>query len=185
LANAVRLSLRTTQPNATSETETQTTYETERALETEERKVIRMTAEERSTKTGDTYLDLVKQHPLRSIRSEGELDAAQAVIDDLFRRELDDAGHAYLDALSDLVILYERDHHPIPPLAPHELLAYMLEERGLSQADLVRTTGLAKATVSDLVSGKRAFTVAQMHRVGAVFGLPATVFLPPAPSMDG
>ena len=125
----------------------------------------------------DTYFDLVKRHPLRSIQSENELDAAQAVIDELLRRELDDGERAYLDALSDLVILYEQDHQAVLPLPPHELLALALRERGLSQADLVRRTGIAKATVSDLVSGKRPFTVDQMHRVGSIFGLPAAVFM--------
>ena len=120
----------------------------------------------------------VRRHRLRSIRTEAELDAAQTVIDGLLRRELDDGELAYLDALSDLVILYERDRHPIPPLAPHELLAHLPAERGMSQAELVRQMGLAKATVSDLVTDKRAFTVGQMHRVADVFGLPARVFLP-------
>ena len=35
-----------------------------------------------------------------------------------------------------------------------------------------------RSTVSDLVSGKRPFTVKQMHAVASVFGLPGTVFLP-------
>jgi HTH-type transcriptional regulator / antitoxin HigA len=134
----------------------------------------------RRAKLPDSYFELVKRHPLRSIRTEADLDAAQAVIDDLLRRELDAGELAYLDALSDLVLLYERDHHPIPPLPPHDLLAQVLADRAMSQADLARATGLAKATVSDLVSGKRAFTVDQMHRVAGVFGLPARVFLPRA-----
>jgi len=142
--------------------------------------MTRTTTAKRRAKLPDTYFDLVKRHPLRSIRTEAELDAAQAVIDDLLRRELDDGGMAYLDALSDLVILYEREHHPVPPLAPHELLAHLLADRSMSQADLVRATGIAKATVSDLVTGKRPFTVDQMHRVAGVFGLPARVFFPRA-----
>jgi HTH-type transcriptional regulator/antitoxin HigA len=114
----------------------------------------------------------------KSIQTDADLDAAQAVVDGLLRQDLDAGGQAYLDALSDLVILYERDRHPVPPLAPHELLAYLLAERNMSQADLVRQTRVAKATVSDLVSGKRVFTVEQMHLVAGVFGLPATVFMP-------
>lgn len=139
--------------------------------------MIKTKARSRSVRMTDSYFDLVKRHPLRSIQNESELDAAQAVIDDLLRRKLDAGGLAYLDALSDLVILYERDHHAIPPLAPAELLAHLLEERGLSQADLVRRTGIAKATVSDLVSGKRPFTVEHMHRIAEVFNLPAAVFI--------
>ena len=125
----------------------------------------------------DSYLCARKRHPLMSIRSENELDGAQTVIDGLLREELDEGKQAYLDALSDLVILYEQEHHAVAPLPPHELLAHMLKERGMSQAELARRAGLAKATVSDLVTGKRAFTVKQMHAVAGIFGLPGSVFL--------
>ncbi len=127
-----------------------------------------------------TYFELVKRHPLTTIRSEAELDAAQALMDALLRRDLDNGGRAYLEALSDLVIVYELEHYAMRPLPPHELLARMLKERNMSQADLVRATGLAKATVSDLVAGRRKFTVDQMEVVATVFGLPGVVFMPEA-----
>ncbi len=150
----------------------------ESTLKTEAGIVIRMKTPRRSTAIPDTYFALVKRHPLRSIRNELELDAAQAAVDALLREDLDDGGLIYLDALSDLVIVYEQDHHAVTPLPPHELLAHMLEERNMSQADLARQTGLAKATVSDLATGKRRFTVQQMHTVASVFGLPGAVFMP-------
>jgi HTH-type transcriptional regulator/antitoxin HigA len=150
----------------------------ETSAETEAEIMSRTKTAGRSTAVSDTYFALVKRHPLKSIRNERELDAAQEVVDDLLREDLDDGGRTYLDALSDLVIVYEQDHHAVAPLPPHELLAHMLEERGMSQADLTRMTGLAKATVSDLVTGKRPFTVNQMHAVANVFGLPGTVFMP-------
>ncbi len=127
----------------------------------------------------DTYLKLVKRHPLRSIRTEADLDAAQVVIDELVAEDLDAGGRAYLDALSDLVILYERERHPVPPLPPAELLAHLLADRGLSQSELGRRADLSRAAVSELVSGKRSFTVAQMHVVAGVFGVPPAVFLAP------
>lgn len=127
----------------------------------------------------DTYMALVKRHPLRSIRTETDLDAAQGVIDELVAEDLDAGGQSYLDALSDLVILYEREGHPVPPLSPAELLAHLLTERGLSQAELGRRAELSRAAVSELVSGKRPFTVAQMHAVAGVFGVPPAVFLAP------
>jgi HTH-type transcriptional regulator/antitoxin HigA len=132
----------------------------------------------RSTGDADTYFALVKRHRLTSIRSEKDLDAAQSVVDALLRENLDDGGQAYLDALSDLIIVYEQEHHAIAPLPPHELLAHMLQERRMSQADLMRVTGLAKATISDLVTGRRPFTVKQMQAVANLFGLPGAVFMP-------
>jgi HTH-type transcriptional regulator / antitoxin HigA len=132
----------------------------------------------RSSSVPDSYFTLVKRHPLTSIREDKELEAAQSMVNALLRENLDDGGQAYLDALSDLIIVYEQEHHAIAPLAPHELLAHMLQERAMSQAELMRMTGLAKATVSNLVTGRRPFTVDQMHTVARVFGLPGTVFLP-------
>ena len=63
----------------------------------------------------DTYLALVKRHPLTSIRSEKDFAEAQAVADDLLREELDDGKQAYLDTLSDLMIIYEQEHHAVAP----------------------------------------------------------------------
>lgn len=148
------------------------------AFETEPDLMSRAKSDVRAGGIPDSYLALVKRHPLKSIRSETDLDAAQAVVDDLLREELDDGEQAYLDALSDLVIVYEQQHDAVAPLPPHELLVQMLEERGMSQAELARTAGLAKATVSNLATGKRPFTVKQMHAVASIFGLPGTVFLP-------
>lgn len=128
----------------------------------------------------DSYFDLVRRHPLRSIRDEASLDVAQEIINELLRSPLDSGQEAYLDALSDLVMLYEREHHPVDPLPPNEMLAYLLEDRAMSQADLVRATGIAKATVSDLVGGKRAFTVRQMQLIGSALGVPSEAFMPMA-----
>jgi HTH-type transcriptional regulator/antitoxin HigA len=151
---------------------------TQAAFETEPDLMSRAKSDARAGAVPVSYLALVKRHPLTSIRSENDLDAAQAVIDERLREELDDGRQAYLDALSDLVIVYEQQHHAVAPLPPHELLAHMLEERGMSQAELARMAGLAKATVSDLASGKRPFTVKHMHAVASIFGPPGSVFLP-------
>ena len=150
----------------------------EAALKTDPETMTRTKNAVRAGTIPDSYLALVKRHPLTSIRNENALDASQAVIDALLRENLDAGGQAYLDALSDLVIVYEQEHYAVVPLPPHELLAHMLEERGMSQADLARSAGLAKATVSDLATGKRPFTVHQMHAVANIFGLPGSVFLP-------
>lgn len=131
------------------------------------------------TPAPDTYLALVQRHPLRSIRGEAELDAAQAVIDGLLAEDLDAGGRAYLDALSDLVILYERDRHPVPALPANELLAELLADRGLSQAELGRRTGLPRSTVSELLGGKRPFTLSHLHAIAAALGVPAAAFLNP------
>ena len=125
-----------------------------------------------------SYWKLIQIWPLLSIRSESELNAAQSLVDQLLTQYLDQGGQAYLETLSDLILVYEQDHHPIEPLPPDELLAQLLTERQMTQADLVRQTGIAKATISDLAAGKRAFTVEQMQLISQIFHLPAAVFFP-------
>jgi len=60
------------------------------------------------TKKLSAYLALVTEHPLFSIRSEAQLNAAQKVMDRLLAKDKPEAGEEmYLDALSDLVWAYE------------------------------------------------------------------------------
>ena len=66
----------------------------ETRLETKEDIMIRTKTPRRPITLPDTYFTL--WHPLRSIQSDAELDAAQAIIDDLLRQELDEGGMAYL-----------------------------------------------------------------------------------------
>lgn len=136
-----------------------------------------MNAIKSSKKKNDSYQELVQERPLHAIRSEKQLDEAQEFVDELLTRELDTGGQAYLDALSDLIIVYEQANHPIEPLPAHQLLEQLLLQHDKSQADLVRETKIAKATISELVSGKRAFTVDQMRLIGKAFHLPAAIFL--------
>jgi antitoxin component HigA of HigAB toxin-antitoxin module len=118
-------------------------------FETEREIMSRMRSKVRAGAIPESYLALVKRHPLSSIRSENDLVAAQAVIDDLLRDKLDVGTQAYLDALSDLVILYEHEHHALAPLPAHELLAQMLEDRGTTSQALTFVRGILSSAVSD------------------------------------
>src|SRR3954468_20669933 len=55
----------------------------------------------------DTYFALVKEFPLTHIRDDEHLKEAQEAIDQLLQEELDEGAQAYLDALTDLVEIYE------------------------------------------------------------------------------
>lgn len=74
-------------------------------------------------KVHDSYLNLIKQFPLTVITSEEELDASQAVVDELLTSigEFDPGQLQYLDVLSELIIIYEDVHYPIEPLSDEEM----------------------------------------------------------------
>jgi HTH-type transcriptional regulator/antitoxin HigA len=132
----------------------------------------------RTRRRESCYITLVKRFPLVPIRDERHLDRAQEVIERLLARRLSRAEEEYLDVLSSLVESYEQTHHPIPDVPPHNLLAYLLESNGMSQAELAAATGIAKATVSDLVSGKRKPTADHVVLLGRHFAISPTAFLP-------
>jgi len=73
----------------------------------------------------DTYLHLIQELPLVSITSDEHLDAAQAMLDRLTdKKTLDGGEQAYLDALCDLVAVYEDKYHPIPAASDADLLRH-------------------------------------------------------------
>jgi HTH-type transcriptional regulator/antitoxin HigA len=102
----------------------------------------------------ERYLALVQQFPLRPLRSDADLDGAVAVVDALTdRAELAPEESDYLEVLGRLIDGYEAERDPLPEVSPVEALRYLLEEHGLTQADLRAQTGLPVATISDAVIG--------------------------------
>lgn len=56
------------------------------------------------------------------------------------------------------------------------MVQFLMEQRGLKQADLVPLLG-SRAQVSDLVNGKRGISKAQVKKLAEYFGVSAELFL--------
>jgi len=120
---------------------------------------------------------LVRAFPLRPLRSEEELDRAIAVIDSLLDREdLDPAEADYLDVLADLVERYETEHDPIGDVSDADLLAHLIDARGVTQADVARGTRIAVSTISEVLSGKRTLSRTHIGKLARYFGVDPGVF---------
>jgi HTH-type transcriptional regulator/antitoxin HigA len=105
---------------------------------------------------GDLYLDLIREFPLRPLRTDADLDDAVAMIDRLIDRgELAPEERDYLAVLSNLVEDYEDEHDPLPELSGVSALRFLIEENGLSQAQLSKETGVPETTLSEVLTGKR------------------------------
>ncbi len=83
---------------------------------------------------------------------------------------------AALDLMVRLIQDYEEEHHPLPEPSPHEMLAYLMEKRGLKQADLVPIFN-SRGYVSDVINGKRAISKARARQLGVFFNVAADVFI--------
>lgn len=121
-------------------------------------------------KSRDSYMELVLDFPLASIKSIEHLAEAQRVIDGLLSRGTLDAGEeTYLDALSDLVGSYEDEHHSIEPASDADMLRHLMEAKGVSQMQLSRDTGLPKSTISEVLAGKKPFSRKLIHTLSNYF----------------
>ena len=75
-----------------------------------------------------------------------------------------------------LIEAYEDQRYPVPRAAPHEFLRALLEDRGLSQADIAPLLG-GRGHASEILSGKRSISKAQAKNLAAHFGLSVEVFI--------
>lgn len=79
-----------------------------------------------------------------------------------------------LQFLSVLVEAYDDDHDPLDESkgTPQSVVAFMLEQHGMTRADLHGPMG-GKTRVSEFFAGKRALSVAQIRALHKELGIPA------------
>lgn len=132
-----------------------------------------------SPTVGDDYLDLIKEFPLRPIRSKEEFSAAGAILDRLIGRE--DLTPGQRDYLSGLVRFVE-DHEQEQRTAwlkgqtPIELLKHLMEENDMNRSDLGYVLG-SRGLASEVLSGKRGLSKLLIGKLAARFGVDAGLFL--------
>lgn len=125
----------------------------------------------------DRYLELVRRFPLRPLRTDADLDAAVAVVDGLLDQdELSDAERDYLDVLSNQIEAYESEAIPIRPVGDAEMLRFLIESRGETQAAVATAAGIAESTISEVVAGKRTLNRSQIGKLAKYFHVEPGVF---------
>lgn len=109
--------------------------------------------------------------------SENLIDRANAIVDELLgREELCPEEERTLDALSGLIERHERDTMPPGPVSDGDMLAHILDARGLSQAELARRAGIAATTISAVIAGRRRLTREHIQRLAGKLGIRPGVF---------
>ena len=130
----------------------------------------------------DDYLKLIRQFPLREIRSDRELQQAHAILKPLFmrnERSLTPGESDYLGALTVLVHDYEARRYPMPPdmHTPLRRLNYLIEQGGMKTVDLMKLLGVSQSLVSLILRGKRELTKAHVLKLADHFKLNPSYFL--------
>ena len=120
---------------------------------------------------------LTKAQP-KIIETDEEFDRMTALLEELtfFERDLTAEQQALAKLLQKLITDYDDEHYPLPEGKPHEMVQFLMEQKGLKQKDLVSLIG-SRAQVSDLVRGTRGISKAQAKKLAGFFGVSAELFL--------
>ena len=129
----------------------------------------------------DSYMRLVREFPLRPIRTQRQYDQAIKVMEKLIVRDensLDNGEADYLDVLSDLIEAYEEQHYPMAEdtTQPLDRLTHLMREGKLTVSNLGRILG-SRPAASMVLHGKRELSKAQVRRLAEYFRLDPGYFL--------
>ena len=117
------------------------------------------------------------------IDSKAELARARALVDRLMASE-SAADTARLEAQARLIAAYEEKMWPRRAPGTAEIVRYLMDQHGLSRADMVPILGTA-SRVSEVLRGKKGLSMTMVQRLRARFGVPADVLLPPVTKANG
>lgn len=113
------------------------------------------------------------------IRDEVQYRAALELLAVLWSAVPDGADTPYgglFDTLASRIETYEDEHYAVPDVPPHRLLAFAMEQKGVTQTEVGAATGISQSTLSKLVRGERALTVEQIRILARYFNLDVSAF---------
>jgi HTH-type transcriptional regulator/antitoxin HigA len=110
------------------------------------------------------------------IDSDAELARARALVDQLWDSQ-EPADIARLEAQARLIAAYEASKWPRRPPSTAELIRHLMDQQGLTRADMVPILGTA-SRVSEVLRGKKELSMAMVQRLRAQFGVPADLLIP-------
>ena len=111
------------------------------------------------------------------IDSDAELARARALVDQLWDSQ-DPADVARLQAQARLIAAYEDSKWPRRPPSTAELIRHLMDQHGLTRADMIPILGTA-SRVSEVLRGKKELSMTMVQRLRARFRVPADLLIPP------
>jgi HTH-type transcriptional regulator/antitoxin HigA len=113
------------------------------------------------------------------IETEGENEAALAIVEALMEKGDDGRNHeedAILDLLVTLIEQFEKKEYRLPEGTPLNALKYLVEANGLKAVELEPIFG-SRGRVSDVLSGRRDISKEQAKRLAERFNVSAAAFI--------
>jgi HTH-type transcriptional regulator/antitoxin HigA len=111
------------------------------------------------------------------IDSDAEFARARALVDQLWDSD-DPTDVARLQAQARLIAAYEESKWPRRPPNTADLIRHLMDQHGLTRADMVPILG-TPSRVSEVLRGKKGLSMAMVQRLRTRFQIPADLLLPP------
>lgn len=124
-----------------------------------------------------TYIELCNEWLPRPIHDDDANGAATVMIDALAGFTLNDEQEDYLEAVSHFVSEYEDDEDAMEKLPGIDFLRAIIEDNGLSGADLSRILGGSRLLGPMILRGERQITADHARALGAHFKIDPGLFL--------
>lgn len=126
----------------------------------------------------ETYGVLLATRLPSAIESDAEHDRLLEEVNRLVNKtQLSLEEEKLLMLIADIIQAYEaRIHAPRVKSAPHEMLAFIIKERGLKQKDLLPVFG-SESIVSEVLRGKRGITARQARASATFFHTSVDLFI--------
>jgi HTH-type transcriptional regulator/antitoxin HigA len=111
------------------------------------------------------------------IESDEEFDRLVEQMEALDRKENPTPEEDALSALlMKLIQDYDDLHYPLPDVPPHKMIAFLMDQKHLRQADLLPVFG-SRSVVSEVLAGKREPSKAHIRKLAEFFHMSAELFL--------
>jgi HTH-type transcriptional regulator/antitoxin HigA len=110
------------------------------------------------------------------IKTEDEYEAVLLRIEALMDADPGSEEEDELELLSMLVEKYEEEHYPVDLPNPIEAIKFFMDQKGLSNADMVQYLGHI-SKVSEVLNGKRSLSKAMIKNLVEGLGIPANILL--------
>lgn len=113
---------------------------------------------------------------VKVIKTEADYEAALVRIEALMDAEPGTPEEQELDVQALLVETYEKEHYPIGMPDPIEAIEFFMDQKGLTNADMVKYLG-SPSRVSEILNGKRPLSKAMICNLVEGLGIPAEILL--------
>ena len=116
---------------------------------------------------------------IKPIRTTADYEAALVEVERLWGAKAGTPKGDRLDVLATLIEVYEEREFPFDPPDPIEAIKFRMEQQGLTRKDLETMIG-TRTRIAEVLSGKRALSIAMIRRLHDKLGIPAEVLIRPS-----